>query len=495
MRSVHHVFAERAIGLPFLGLGLSVDVYTPPLPELVQALELHHLPYGYLEIFKAPLPSLQTVRARLDSVPLALHGEGLWIPQPDLQTGYPFELILDETATALDVLDSAWLTLECASKQMGGYAFGTYLPPLFTCTSALQVAQNVCQVQAYLDAAAHRRGTTPPFVLLETPPLTYVACGDVGYADFFRIVTDAAPCGLVLDLGHLWTVYRYTGAWQVRTSHQFFQEFLDRFPVERVLQVHIAGLSEAPSLSQRSRTQAGRVAMWVDAHDAPVPHILWTWLEDVLHHPGFANLKGIALEVDTKPLAVTLEEYAHLRARCRWWESSICSARASVPLHAVPQRSFPAPQREEQSMLKNAALLYEQYRVYGQALITGEPAICPALLDENVTIRDDQETDRAFQEYAHHYLPYEILEWGGAIRQMFPQSVVSLEQAGVDVSAFPAFWFATTEETWDPYDFFLLKIKRFTEFVRERATPVFPVALEEARLLRDAYRAANDLVW
>jgi hypothetical protein len=79
------------------------------------------------------------------------------------------------------------------------------------------------------------------------PPLTYFACGSVSIPAFFQHIADRASCGLVLDIGHLWTVYRYTGAWRRRSVEQFLAEFLDDFPLERVIEIHVAGLAPHPA--------------------------------------------------------------------------------------------------------------------------------------------------------------------------------------------------------------------------------------------------------
>ena len=57
-------------------------------------------------------------------------------------------------------------------------------------------------------------------------------------------MTDRAACGLVLDIGHLWTVYRYTGSWRRQRLEDFAAQFLEAFPMERVVEIHVAGLAE-----------------------------------------------------------------------------------------------------------------------------------------------------------------------------------------------------------------------------------------------------------
>ncbi|MDP3598841.1 MAG: hypothetical protein Q8S75_17790, partial [Nitrospirota bacterium] len=113
-----------------LGMGLSVDVYSPDVFELATQLKERGLRPGYLEVFKATTTALATVRQALPEMSLAYHGEGLWITQPDVQASPFFQQDVGEMVTQLNSIQSLWLNHECAMKQMAGYSFGTYVPPL-----------------------------------------------------------------------------------------------------------------------------------------------------------------------------------------------------------------------------------------------------------------------------------------------------------------------------------------------------------------------------
>ena len=77
-------FQHRLREIPTQGMGLSVDVYTPDLFELVSRLREQGLQPAYLEVFKATTTALKKVRQAMPDIPLAYHGEGLWITQPDV---------------------------------------------------------------------------------------------------------------------------------------------------------------------------------------------------------------------------------------------------------------------------------------------------------------------------------------------------------------------------------------------------------------------------
>jgi hypothetical protein len=94
--------------------------------------------------------------------------------------------------------------------------------------------------------------------------------------------------------------------------------------------------------------------------------------------------------------------------------------------------------------------------------------------------------------YRSIYLPYEILFWGGQVDAMFPQSCRRLEEQGVPLSRFVPFWFRRPRMLSGSYDFFLVKIERFVEFVLEEAPDLAAVVEQEANELRRAYDHANE---
>jgi uncharacterized protein (UPF0276 family) len=76
----------------------------------------------------------------------------------------------------------------------------------------------------------------------------------------------------------------------------FFNGFLEEFPLERVVQIHLGGLKPFHQT-------------FIDDHGAKIPDILFHLLAKALEHPGLIHLRGIALEVDTKNIALIIEEY------------------------------------------------------------------------------------------------------------------------------------------------------------------------------------------
>jgi hypothetical protein len=77
---------------------------------------------------------------------------------------------------------------------------------------------------------------------------------------------------------------------------------------------------------------------------------------------------------------------------------------------------------------------------------------------------------------------------------MFPQTCRVLAERGIDLAEFLAFWFRSPRPLTHSYDFFLLKIERFCEFVTERALDLQSCVQQECDILRQAYAEANEVV-
>lgn len=472
-------FQRRVDAIPDHGLGLSVDVYVPDLYELVDVLAMRGLRPGYYELFKATDGALASVRHRLPGVRFAYHGEGLWLTQPETSR----ELFDAEMATAVRHvrgLRSSWLNHECATKEIAGHAFGTYLPPLYTDAAARMTARSAVEIQRHLDDAISEAESESPLFLLEMAPLSYFVAGTIPIPTFFRLVTDLAPCGLVLDIGHVWTLYRYTGSWKQGSLDSFVKSFLEQFPLERVVEIHVAGLAvherDVPA------DLGGDPPPWLDNHAAPIPPVLFEMLEQVLRDERLVNLRGIALEVDTKPIPLIADEFASF---CRRFQ----------PLTEGRPRATRAERGVEQTGCESPALpaldaglreqLQEDNRRYAR-IVAGQEAApvdwCSA---------DGRE---GIERYRRLYLPHEILHWGGNLPDMFPDTCRALGAAGGSLSDFVGFWHRESRPAGQPYDFFLLKIVRFLDFIDEAAPSLVPIAQREARMLRAGYAAANEPV-
>jgi hypothetical protein len=323
-----------------------------------------------------------------------------------------------------------------------------------------------------------------PLVLLEMPPLTYFVAGTVAVPRFFQLVIQSAPCGLVLDIGHLWTVYRYSGAWRVASLVQFVRTFLDEFPMHRVVEIHVAGLSIHESGSTVASgpvkpDRDGFLPAWIDAHAAPIPAVLFEILDQVLSHPGLTSLRGLALEVDTKPVELIVEEFARFTERYR----SVPFPVEDLPVSSTDRSVWlPGVERLSDTVVRGLEEAYDRYArvAVGRAEPIGPEWTNPAACADEIDM------------YRSIYLPYEILHWGGDVVSMFPDSCRRLVGRGVPLSRFIPFWFSRPRPRPRSYDFFLVKIERFMEFVQDEAPDLGGIAEQEADELRRAYEAANE---
>ncbi len=474
MGSSVNEFLARAVRIPVHGIGLSVDAYSPDLLELHQALDRAGTRPDYLEIFKAPTPELTRIRAALPEVPLAYHAEGLWLTEPELQSKYPWTDAIETIARHAEAIGAGWVNHECAAKQFGGYSFGTYLPPLFTDAAARTTAANAVAAQVELDEryAQQDQADSVPLLLLELPPLTYFAFGDLTVSEFFARILETCPCGLVLDIGHLWTVWWYRERRRFRSLEAFATDFLDAFPLDRVVQIHLAGLGVADGA--RGNSSSGTLPCWVDAHAAPVPAVLFDLLRQVLAHPGLTSLKGIALEVDTKAIPLSVEEFGRLRENV-----------ASQVTFSPSPISFPL--RGESTGEGRHDDLPHLYQTYAHVVSGQEPLGTSALAPYAWGVDSE-----GLARYTNHYLPNELLHWGGDLADLFPAIWKKLEEGGISGGDFVRFWFKQPRPVTEPYDFFYVKLERWVAFVGDVAPDLVEEATREAGVLRALHSELND---
>jgi uncharacterized protein len=480
----HQEFLRRLEAIPTHGLGLSVDIHAPALASLRGGLQERHLPLSYLEIFRTTSMALKNMKKDLGDELLAYHGEGLWVTQPEVRKTKAFHATLRETVEQLHILQSPWLNHECATKVLAGHYFGTYLPPLYTRSSAEIVNENIREIQSFLDQQCELESGSTPLVLLEMPPLTYFVAGTLSVPSFFRTVCEQSSCGLVLDVGHLWTVFRYSRASRAQSLVQFVSTFLDEFPMERVVEIHVAGLAIHVSTEPHCSIPPGHInndalPAWVDAHEAPIPPVLFEMLDQILNHPRLISLKGLALEVDTKPVGLIVDEFAEFSRRYATAFNRMPMTDKSA--FTIEVGSF----HEEQSSTITRQDLNDAYDQYVRVLTGKAEPVGPEW-------KQSSAYEEELERYRTGYLAHEILHWGGELEDMFVESCRRIKEREVSLDGFVTFWFREPRPLSEAYDFFLLKVERFVEFVREVAPELQSTVEREARELRVAYRSVNE---
>jgi uncharacterized protein (UPF0276 family) len=234
-------------GLPQLGFGVGLRSvhYEHVLREQPRVGWFEVLSDNYMHTKGRPLGYLDQIAARY---PVALHGVGLSIGSVD-----PLDLAyLAELKALRDRVGARWVSDHiCWTGVQGRYGHDLYPIP-FTEEALRHVARRVCQVQDYLEA---------PLVLEN--PSTYLDFrgSTLGEAEFIAALLEESDAALLLDVNNV-----YVNA----HNHGFDAlAYLKQLPLQRVVQLHVAGHSQAQ----------GYLA---DTHSAPVSDEVWALLEQAV---------------------------------------------------------------------------------------------------------------------------------------------------------------------------------------------------------------------
>jgi hypothetical protein len=248
-------------GLPFLGVGLG---YRPDLDRQIWA---NRASIDWLELISEHY--LARPREQLDQA-LRLRGAFPLVPHGvELSIGTPGELdpaYLDALAELVALVGAPWCSDHLCFTRAGGLALGQLTPLPRTRAVAADVARKARQVQ-------ERVGV--PF-LLENISYYIDIEGQLSEAEFLTEVMEGCECGLLLDLAN---VFVNAG------NHGFSAlEFLAAIPLERVVQVHLAGGEESPDAL-------------LDTHSAPVPDEVFALLRHLVERAP--NLRAVLIERDS----------------------------------------------------------------------------------------------------------------------------------------------------------------------------------------------------
>lgn len=166
-------------------------------------------------------------------------------------------------------LSSPWisehLSFNRARGEHGTFATGFLLPPRQTRAGAAAAAASV---RAMSDAL--------PLPMLVETGVNYLRARDDECTDgcFVRSVCESAGCGILLDLHNAWT--------NARNGRQPLDDFFRELPLERVVEVHLAGGFEYRGY-------------WLDSHSGAIPAELVEIAHDVV--PRLPNLRALIFEL------------------------------------------------------------------------------------------------------------------------------------------------------------------------------------------------------
>jgi len=277
--------------LPWRGLGLSSNLDAADQPHPYRLLDESPGLFDFVE-YSAPL-SLEETREhaslfprmweRRGEVPVLFHPVHLNLYGPELE---PVKALADLDAHARAV-GSAWVGNDIGWWHSGGQPFPgyLYLTPPFTEAGVRDSVAHALHVQAHLSVP----------LALENPA-AFVRRGELHVLDFMARVHARTGLPLLLDLGHLLS-YQLAAGLPLEAG-------LDGFPLDKVIEVHIAG----GVITRRS----GR-GSYVDDHTQPVREELFGLLESLL--PRCPSLRAVTFEGDGHPLeaaALTLRRLRQL---------------------------------------------------------------------------------------------------------------------------------------------------------------------------------------
>lgn len=279
-------FAERVAALPWLGLGVSTEFGAggPGALDLAALRRERPAWAGFLEVGA-------DLERGIDGAARAWAAAGgattYHFLDVNLEEGEDLDPEwLAETAAAARSIGAAWLCGDAGLWHVGprDRGHGVLMPPILCADSARELAASV----------RHLREASGFEVLPENPP-AHLYLGDLHLLDYFARVAADADCGLLLDVAHLAIYQRATGRAPL--------DGLDGFPLDRVVELHVAGASEF--------VHGERVFVDDDHAPEPLPET-WRILEHVL--PRAPQLRALVFECERNPRAAVEPGFARLAA-------------------------------------------------------------------------------------------------------------------------------------------------------------------------------------
>lgn len=270
-------FAERAARLPHLGVGISTEFGAgrsglDPLrlherrPDLVRFLEIGaDLERGVDDDAR---------RWCAAGLPTTYHFLDVNLEEPE---SLDARWIADTAALARS-LGAAWLCGDAGLWHVGARdaGHGVLMPPILEPDSARGMA-----------GAVRRLRKESGFEVLPENPPAHVYLGRLHLLEYYAQVCEEADCGMLLDVAHLAIHQRARGLAPL--------EGLADFPLERVLEVHVAG---AATFEHAGRTFVD------DDHGLQVLPDTFEILAAVL--TGAHNLRAIVIECERNPLEAVI---------------------------------------------------------------------------------------------------------------------------------------------------------------------------------------------
>ena len=223
-------------------------------------------------------------RRLLDAVlarwPLVPHSVSLSIGGPDPLD----EAFLEATAALCKRTGTPWWSDHLCYSTVNGAYLHDLLPLPFSDEAVEHSARRVRQVKERIEV---------PFLLENATFYAHMPGGTMDEAAFLRAVCEEADCGLLLDVNNV-----YVNS----LNHGFdARAFIDRMPLERVAQLHVAGHTRQDDVI-------------IDTHIGPVIEDVWALYRYTLARAGRLIPTLVEWDQEIPPLDEVLDEVDRARA-------------------------------------------------------------------------------------------------------------------------------------------------------------------------------------
>ncbi len=263
------------------GLGLKAEHYGDALACRAEGVWFEVHAENYLVAGGPRLAWLEAIR---QAHPLSLHGVSLSLAGSDA----PDASTLTQLAALVRRFEPALVSEHLAWSRQGG----AYLPDLLPFPRSGEALATVCANVGRVQDALGRS------IALENPSHYLTLEGhDWSEIDFLAEIARRTGCALLLDINNVYVSARNVGL--------SAEGYVDAFPADRVVEIHLAGHRADARLGER---------LLVDSHDAPVADAVWTLFQRFVDRTG-ARPTLIERDAELPPFAELLaeREMAHER--------------------------------------------------------------------------------------------------------------------------------------------------------------------------------------
>jgi uncharacterized protein (UPF0276 family) len=235
------------------GLSLKPQYYDAALNCRADGLWFEVHPENYLVAGGPRLGWLEAIRAEH---PISLHGVALSLAAD----AEPDAAHLERLVALARRIEPALISEHLAWSAWRGAYHPDLLPFPRTNESLSRIIDNIARTQ---EALGRRIAIENPSHYLRIDGHTW------DETDFLGEIARRTGCGLLLDVNNV-----YVGASNLGYSAP---DYLDRFPGEPVMEIHVAGHTPDPNLG---------AALLIDSHDAPVAPEVWALYQRLVDRIG-----------------------------------------------------------------------------------------------------------------------------------------------------------------------------------------------------------------